>query len=237
VKVPHNFSWIFEGRLAAMAMPGCALELAGEMLPYERRFLAWLNTSGSLASGRGKLARRIGLPASDPQAVDHRIGAVYRKFRDIWGILDSYKEGYGAEGEPVDRFVRSPTRAAEDLAFVKAQGIDTLLTLTERPLDPEVLADLGLDSYHVPIPDRTAPTPEQVDACLAFLDDRVGGGRCVLAHCLGGYGRTGTIVACYLVHCGMSAHEAIDGIREKRPGAIENEIQEAAVFELEERCR
>jgi len=33
----------------------------------------------------------------------------------------------------------------------------------------------------------------------------------------------------------MPAKDAIDGIREKRPGSIENEVQEAAVYELEAR--
>jgi atypical dual specificity phosphatase len=235
--VPHNFSWIFDGRLAAMARPGSALELSSEMLPHERRFLAWLNTSRSLASDRRAIARRMGLSAPDAHALNRRTVEVYKKFRDIWGVLEAYREGFGPDGEPVDRFVRSAERTVGDLAYIKSLGIDTLLTLTEAPLEADLVAEQGLDSAHVPIPDRAAPTPQQVDDCLTFLDDRLERGRRVLVHCLGGYGRTGTVVACYLVHCGLGAQEAIDGIREKRPGSIETDAQEAAVFELEARCR
>jgi len=172
--VPHNFSWIFEKRLAAMARPGCALELVGEMLPHERRFLAWLNTTDDPSSDRGKIARRMGLSTSDAQGTERRVLGTYRKFRDIWGILKAYREGFGPSGQPVDRFERSPKRIQADLAYVKAQGVGTLLSLTERPVCGVLLAEHGIDSLHVPIPDGEAPTPEQVDRCLGFLDEQIG---------------------------------------------------------------
>ncbi len=235
--MPHNFSWIFEGRLAAMGRPGCALELVGEMLPHERRFLAWLNTAGDLTSDRLKVASRMGLSTSDTEAAVRRVLATYRKFRDIWGILKAYREGFGPDGQPVDRFVRSPERTKADLAYVKAGGVDTLLTLTERPVCGALLETYGLDSLHVPIPDGEAPSRDQVHRCLAFLDDQIGSGRCVMIHCLGGYGRTGTVAASYLVHCDMPASDAIEGIRQRRPGSIENQVQESAVYELGEHGR
>ena len=76
-----------------MARPGCALELVGEMLPHERRFLAWLNTTDDPSSDRGKIARRMGLSTSDAQGTERRVLGTYRKFRDIWGILKAYREG------------------------------------------------------------------------------------------------------------------------------------------------
>jgi atypical dual specificity phosphatase len=218
-----------------MARPGSALELQGEMLPHERRFLAWLNSSGSLSSDRERLARRIGLNTADPMNADRRMLDTYKKFRDIWGVLESYHEGFGPDGEHVDRFVPSGDRLSADLAFVKARGINAVVSLTERPLDGEALAEHGLSSLHLPVADKAAPDPGQVDAFVGYLDEEIGRGGCVLVHCLGGYGRTGTLAACYLVHCGMSAREAIDGLRERRPGSIENEVQEGAVIGFEER--
>ena len=48
-----------------------------------------------------------------------------------------------------------------------------------------------------------------------------------------GYGRTGTILAAYLISEGMTANEAINKVRGKRPGAIETYEQENILFEFE----
>jgi len=233
--VPFHFNWILEGRLAGMGRPGCNLELAGQMLPHEQRFLAWLNSSSSLAADRADLAKRIGIQAGGAYQLERRMLDLYKKFRDIWGILAVYREGFGQEGALVDRFDLSLKRQESDLAFVRDQGIDTIVTLTETPLDGDLAAPLGFETVHIPIPDRTAPTAEQIDAFVAFVDERLAGGHRVLVHCLGGYGRTGTMLACYLVHCGCPAQAAIEEIREKRPGSVEPGEQERAVVEYEER--
>ncbi len=105
-------------------------------------------------------------------------------------------------------------------------------------MDTEPLGPIGMEALHIPIPDRKAPTPEHVDLFLGHIGAKLTDGHTVLAHCFwGGYGRTGTMLACYLVHCGMPAREALEGIREKRPGSVESEEQEAAIFEFEERSR
>jgi len=232
--VAHNFSWVFEGKLAGMGRPGCGLELTPEMMSHERRFLAWLNSSTSLSIDRERLVKSLGLGPSGLQ-MDQRILDMYKKFRDIWGILESYREGFGSNGEAVDLFVRSKKPLAADLALLQKMGIDSVVSLTETPLEEEPMRSAGIEVLHIPIPDRNAPTPEQVDLFLNHVDTKLTLGNTVLAHCLGGYGRTGTMLACYLVHCGMPAQEALDGIREKRPGSVESEEQEAAIFAFEER--
>jgi atypical dual specificity phosphatase len=55
----------------------------------------------------------------------------------------------------------------------------------------------------------------------------------VVVHCLAGLGRTGSILACYLVSMEMPANNAISSIREWRPGSIETLEQEAVVYEYE----
>ncbi len=236
--MPHNFSWIADDRLAGMGRPGCGLELAGEMLPYERRFLSWLHFAATLSADRQKLAERIRLPVSDALQAERRMLDLYRKFRDIWGILDSYREGFGEENRAVDRFVLGTGRLETDLGFLKDQGIDTIVSLTEEgPLDREVAEPFGFTIVHLPIPDRRAPTAEQIDWFVQFVDGELGGGRRVLVHCLGVYGRTGTMLACYLVHCGSPAERALAEVRNLRPGSVETGEQETAVFEYEERSQ
>ena len=50
-------------------------------------------------------------------------------------------------------------------------------------------------------------------------------------HCAHGKGRTGTVLACYLIkHHNMTAAEAVSKIRMLRPGSIETSEQEQTVF-------
>ena len=54
-------------------------------------------------------------------------------------------------------------------------------------------------------------------------------------HCGGGYGRTGTMLACYLVAKeGYSADEAIEETPRRRHGSIETQSQEQIVKVFEE---
>jgi atypical dual specificity phosphatase len=235
--VPRNFGWIIDGELAGMARPGCGLELSGEMMPHERRFLSWLWLHPDRSSDRLGLAKRIGLRTSDAFQAERRMLEMYRKFRDIWGILASYREGFGSEGNAVDRFEMATERLESDLAFLTEQGVDSIASMTETPLDPDVIGASGLEVIHLPVVDRTAPSQEQIDSFVRFVDARLEGGHRVVAHCLGGYGRTGTMLACYLVRRGMAAAEAIALVRERRPGSIEEEVQEQAVVDYEERLR
>jgi atypical dual specificity phosphatase len=53
-------------------------------------------------------------------------------------------------------------------------------------------------------------------------------------HCLAGLGRTGTILACYLINYEkMSAVDAIQHVREKRYGSIQSLVQEEMIFQYE----
>lgn len=74
--------------------------------------------------------------------------------------------------------------------------------------------------------------PEDLAAFRAVLDAvraEVRNGRSVVVACLGGYGRTGTAVACLLADAGLGGDEAIALVRASRPGTIERGTQEAFV--------
>lgn len=112
-------------------------------------------------------------------------------------------------------------------------GIRAMLNLSERPLPYETPRRLNMHTSHIPVADFTAPTLDQAKQAVAtitkFLERRLP----VAVHCLAGLGRTGTILACYLVENEMSANNAITIIREERPGSIETSDQEAVVYEYE----
>lgn len=57
-------------------------------------------------------------------------------------------------------------------------------------------------------------------------------------HCLLGHGRTGTLLACYLVKArALSGAAAIREIRRLRPGSIETREQEEAVIQFHQHLR
>jgi atypical dual specificity phosphatase len=122
-----------------------------------------------------------------------------------------------------------------DLRWLREQGIGAVLTLTEEPLDEEVLVEQGLAVLHLPVVDMTAPHPIQLMDALRFIDRQRATGRAVAVHCLQGQGRTGAVLAAYLVRDGMAPGEAIEHLREMCPGALSAPEQETAIEAFGER--
>lgn len=120
----------------------------------------------------------------------------------------------------------------QDLSFLRNQGIDVLVSLTEKPLDPEALGRAGIEPLHFPVPDYHAPTQEQLDQYVSAVQGFTSAGRRVGTHCHGGLGRTGTFLAALFVARGMDAEAAIAEVRRLRPGSIETDAQEQAVREF-----
>ena len=75
-----------------------------------------------------------------------------------------------------------------------------------------------------------APDLPGIEHAVKFIDFVEGP---VVVHCFAGVGRTGTIIAAYLVSTGLSAPQAIARVRMERPFSIETSDQEAVVYEYE----
>ena len=127
---------------------------------------------------------------------------------------------------------------ASDLQFLVDEGIGAVVSLTLAPLDADSVAVAGLRYLHVPVEDFSAPDIEQAAAFVSFVDTMLNvEDRVVAAHCGAGCGRTGTMLACYLVKTGWRALAAVAEVRDLRPGSIETPGQEALVFQYEEHLR
>lgn len=88
----------------------------------------------------------------------------------------------------------------------------------------------GFAVHHLPIPDQKACDVATMQTAVRFLDAAVRAGGTVMAHCVGGLGRTGMAAACLLRTHGLSAEDALAEVRRVRsPRAIETADQEALV--------
>ena len=143
------------------------------------------------------------------------LGAGVRGFS--W-VLEGRLGGMGRPGAPLRNLV-------EDLAFLSEKGIRAVVALTEEGLDEDTVETQGFAYLHVPIPDFTAPTMTQIQIVVGFVDRSLEASMPVAIHCAAGLGRTGSILACYLVSRGASADEAITRVRAARPGSIETAEQ------------
>ncbi len=105
-------------------------------------------------------------------------------------------------------------------------GIDTILDLTmpgdaflpyTQVLQSEA-ADFGvkIERFNFPILDYDIPTREQMGEILGLIDTHLAQGKRVYVHCIGGRGRTGTVVGCFLVNHGRSGQEALSEIEHLR---------------------
>ena len=130
-----------------------------------------------------------------------------------------------------------PVSVVSDLEFLKDNGIEAIVSLTELPLHKTLIEEFGFEYKHIPVADLTSPTQEQIEEFVTFVNNLMSSKKKIVVHCDAGIGRTGTMLACYLVNKGRSAKNAITEVRKKRPGSIETMGQEETIEKYEEKVQ
>ena len=124
----------------------------------------------------------------------------------------------------------------DEIKWVQEQGVKSIVTIREEPLADEWIKDVNY--LHVMSNDMGVPEFNDLTHAVDFIHRRITNNEPVLVHCLAGMGRTGVVLACYLVkYQNMSADEATQKIREERPGSIQSYPQEEIIFRFEKSLR
>ncbi|KAJ7307433.1 hypothetical protein JRQ81_009451 [Phrynocephalus forsythii] len=121
--------------------------------------------------------------------------------------------------------------------YMYENGIRHLVSLTERS-PPYHDTCPGIRLHRLRIADFCPPSPEQIQRFLQIVEDANSKGEAAAVHCLLGFGRTGTMLACYLAKSQkITGVDAIQEIRKLRPGSIETHDQEKAVVQFYQRIK
>ena len=134
-----------------------------------------------------------------------------------WVVPDRF-----AAGEYPGALIAADARTK--IQMLLGAGITRFIDLTEEgvniPYDnllDEEARKLRVDAAHVRRPVRDAGVPRSplvMTAILDSIDEAIDAGETVYAHCLGGIGRTGTVVGCWLVRHGYTGDEALERVAE-----------------------
>lgn len=143
----------------------------------------------------------------------------------------SAPDGFSWIKQPLLAALARP-RDREDFAWLRDQGLQVLLSLTEDPPFRPWINDAGLMLVHEPISDFTAPSIEQLERIVSAIERAHAQSMGVAIHCAAGLGRTGTVIAAWFVAQGLHASAAIGEVRKLRPGSIETAEQEAIIGEF-----
>jgi len=118
------------------------------------------------------------------------------------------------------------------LIWLRNKGIRALICLNqERPLNEHEVKDLGFEYDFIPVKDFTAPTLDDIERFVNFAQEMLSQEKPVVVCCGAGIGRTGTMLAAYMVSLCSSPEEALRQVKEKRGVGVESYEQQQAVFE------
>lgn len=118
----------------------------------------------------------------------------------------------------------------EEFEWLLGRGIKSVVTVREVPLPDEWFNGSDISYLHLRVEDFDAPSIEDLAMSVSFIEEQLRSDKPVMVHCAAGKGRTGTVLAAYLVkNDKLSAKEAIEKLRSIRPGSVQSVTQETAV--------
>ena len=121
-----------------------------------------------------------------------------------------------------------------ELLYLKGKGVRAIVRMEHRTISGEGSGLIDMAEF---VTDTYPPSDQQIDRIVAFIEQNIENDRPVAVSCMAGLGRTGTVLACYLVYLGYSAGDALEKVRMLRPGSVESPHQQDFVHGYEKRLR
>lgn len=118
----------------------------------------------------------------------------------------------------------------DDLKYLIDNGIKSVLCLLNIPSDGVIYEKNSIQFLCAPVKDYMPPSVEQMNVIFQFMHKAP---KPLVVHCEGGIGRTGTILAAYLIMKGENFEKTVSLIRTKEPAAIESPEQMKFLMDLE----
>ena len=147
---------------------------------------------------------------------------------EIEGLKEIYLSSHPLEQVPDGREPRA--KVDEFIEEIKQKGVGTIVVLLPSHElhdlygDVDLLAEYEqhqLEVIHFPLENFSVPDKiELFDQLIGRMVETLRE-RSVLIHCMAGCGRTGMVAAGVLVRLGSSATEAIEQVRDIRPGSMD----------------
>ncbi|XP_041855396.1 dual specificity protein phosphatase CDC14B isoform X5 [Melanotaenia boesemani] len=104
------------------------------------------------------------------------------------------------------------------IPYFRKHNITTIVRLNKKMYDAKRFTDSGFEHHDLFFVDGSTPNDSIVRKFLNICENSEGA---IAVHCKAGLGRTGTLIACYMMkHYSLTAAEAIAWIRICRPGSI-----------------
>jgi protein-tyrosine phosphatase len=122
----------------------------------------------------------------------------------------------------------------EDWKYVEEHGITVVIDL-----EGEIDRDIPTMPNHIlyvyfPIYDEDLPDMAKLHGVARMAASLVAAGHKVLSHCGMGFNRSALLAGLILRYLGMSGPEVVEHLRQRRPGALFNEVFAAYLVSLEE---
>ena len=118
----------------------------------------------------------------------------------------------------------------DEFKWVLDKGIKSIVTVREVPLPSRWIDGTNIDYLHLVVEDYGVPNMEVLDEAVNYIDNKIQSAKPVLVHCAAGKGRTGALLAAYMIKKeNLTAEQAIEKIRLMRPGSVQSVTQETAL--------